>query len=561
MSSSASPLATLSRDPLLRRSASALALYRIAEFGPWVGMLVFAFAQGGATETGVVSLVLLLPTALFAPVGGALVDRFGAGTVLGWGYATQALAMAATAASLLAGADPVVSYALGALTATALTVTHPAHAVVSPAIARSAEQLVALNVVTGWVLSLGLVAAPALAGVILEVAGPGAVYAAGAACLVLAALLVLPLRLLAPPLASSGPTERRLGPLGSMVQGAGALLGGGPSTEIVLVLTATFVMVGAFDVLAVVLAVGELGLGDAGAGYLTAVHGLGAVLGATVALALVGRARLVPALVGAAVGGGLAFVLLGLSVSIVAAFVLLGAAGVARSVLEVTAQTLLQRVTPTALLARIFALKEALTMAAWGLGSALVPVLIAVGGIRLALLGTGAVVPLVVLLRLRQLARIDAAATVPVVAIALLRSMRLFRALPVPALEGVAHGAEDLVVSAGTAVVTEGERGDRYYAIADGTVRITRAGRELALLRRGQGFGEIALLRDVPRAATATAVTDAALLAIERDAFLVALTGHAETREVAQTMADEHVASFGEAVPGVGGPEPQREPG
>lgn len=547
MASSGSPLATLARDPVLVRAASALALYRIAEFGPWVGMLVFAYAQGGATETGIVSLALLVPTALLAPFGGTLVDRHGAGRVLAWGYAVQAVAMGATAASLLADADPLVSYALGAVTATALTVTHPAHAVVSPAIARSAEQLVALNAVTGWVLSLGLVVAPALAGLILEVGSPGAVYAVGAACLVVAALLVLPLRPLAPPLPGATASGSDGGALAQIVEGGNALLGGGPSTEIVLILAATFVMVGAFDVLAVVLAIGELGLGDSGAGYLTALHGLGAVIGAALALMLVGRARLVPILLGAAVGGGLAFVVLGLSISVIAAVLLVTAAGVSRSLLEVTAQTLLQRVTPTALLARMFAFKEGLGMAGWGVGSALVPVLIGIGGVRLALIGTGAVVPLVVVLRLKRLVRLDAAATVPVVAIALLRSMRLFRALPVPALEGVAHGAEEVTVSAGTAVVTEGERGDRYYAIADGTVRVTRAGRELATLGRGQGFGEIALLRDVPRTATVTAVTDAALLSIERAGFLVALTGHAETREVARAMADEHVASF--AVP------------
>src|SRR4029079_16022632 len=99
-------------------------------------------------------------------------------------YVAQATAMAATALSLLAGAPALVSYVLGAATATALVVTHPAHAVVSPGIARSTEQLVALNAVTGWILSLGLVLAPALAGLVLATSSPGTVYAAGAVCLV-----------------------------------------------------------------------------------------------------------------------------------------------------------------------------------------------------------------------------------------------------------------------------------------------------------------------------------------------------------------------------------------
>jgi MFS family permease len=193
------------RNPVLARVGAALALYRLAEFGPWIAILVFAYGHGGATSAGVVSLGLLVPTALAAPVAGPLIDRYGAGRVLFGGYAAQALAMGATAASMLAGAPPLVCYVFGAATATLLTVTHSAHAVMSPAIARTTEQLVALNAITGWILSVGLVVAPAGAGLILAVASPGAVYAAGSLCLIGAAALVLPLRGLV------GPLERSTG--------------------------------------------------------------------------------------------------------------------------------------------------------------------------------------------------------------------------------------------------------------------------------------------------------------------------------------------------------------
>ena len=142
-------LPALAADARLRREAGALALYRLAEFGPWVAMLVFAYSQGGTTATGLVSLSLLIPTALFAPFAGPLIDRYGASRVLLGAYVAQGLAMGCTAVSLLVGAPAVVSYALGAVTAMALAVTHPAHAVVSPGIARTTEQLVALNAVTG----------------------------------------------------------------------------------------------------------------------------------------------------------------------------------------------------------------------------------------------------------------------------------------------------------------------------------------------------------------------------------------------------------------------------
>jgi MFS family permease len=540
MAGGRSPLLALAADGRLRREALALALFRLAEFGPWVAMLVYAYAQGGATATGLVSLGLLVPTALSAPFGGPLIDRFGASRVLLAAYVTQALVMGATAVALLAGAPSPLVYALGALTAMALTVTHPAHAVVSPGIARTTEQLVALNAVTGWILSLGLVLAPALAGVILGLSSPGAVYAAGAVCLVAAAVLVVPLRDLVPPLAFDDelPPE---GTLRQLEEGARGLARPGPSREIVIVLVATFLMIGAFDVLAVALAVGTLGIGGSGAGYLTAIHGAGAVAGAMLSFVVVSRARLVPLMIVAALVGAAAFLLLGLRTTLGAAFAVAAVSGISRSMLEVTGQTLLQRVTSTAMLARVFAFKEGLAMGAWGVGSVLVPVAIAFAGITGALICTGAIVPVVVLLRLRPLLRVDSAVEVPVVTVALLRSLEVFRVLPVPALEGIAHTARRAVFPAGAAIVREGESGDCYYAIADGSVEVTREGVSLRTLGRGEGFGEIALLHNVSRTATVSALTAATLVEIDREAFLVAVTGHGHTRQRAELGASNRL--------------------
>jgi MFS family permease len=540
MAAGRSPLLALAADGRLRREALALALFRLAEFGPWVAMLVYAYAQGGATATGLVSLGLLVPTALSAPFGGPLIDRFGASRVLLAAYVTQALVMGATAAALLAGAPSLLVYALGALTAMALTVTHPAHAVVSPGIARTTEQLVALNAVTGWILSLGLVLAPALAGLILGLSSPGAVYAVGAVCLVAAALLVVPLRDLVPPLAVDDelPPE---GTLRQLEESARALARPGPSREVVIVLVATFLMIGAFDVLAVALAVGTLGIGGSGAGYLTATHGAGAVAGAMLSFVVVRRARLMPVMLVAALVAATAFLLLGMRTTLVAAFAVAAVSGISRTMLEVTGQTLLQRITSTAMLARVFAFKEGLTMGAWGVGSVLVPVAIAFAGIKGALICTGAIVPVVVLLRLRPLLRVDSAAEVPVVTVALLRSLEVFRALPVPSLEGIAHTARRVVFPAGAAIVRDGERGDCYYAIADGSVEVTREGASLRTLGRGEGFGEIALLHDVTRTATVSALTDATLVEIDREAFLVAVTGHGHTRQRADLVASSRL--------------------
>jgi len=131
---------------------------------------------------------------------------------------------------------------------------------------------------------------------------------------------------------------------------------------------------------------------------------------------------------------------------------------------------------------------------------------------------------------------------VPVVELSLLRSLPLFAPLGPPQLESLARELESVEVPAGEDVVREGEPGDRFYAIADGELEVTHDGRHLATLRRGDGFGEIALLRDVPRTATVTARTPARLYALQRGPFLAAVIAHPRAGEEAERMVGERLA-------------------
>jgi len=81
-------------------------------------------------------------------------------------------------------------------------------------------------------------------------------------------------------------------------------------------------------------------------------------------------------------------------------------------------------------------------------------------------------------------------------------------------------------MTAGQVVIAQGDEADRFYVIASGTVEVTQVpegGREPVVLRRmgeGEAFGEIGLLSGIPRTATVTAITDGALLALDKEAFL-----------------------------------------
>jgi CRP-like cAMP-binding protein len=100
-------------------------------------------------------------------------------------------------------------------------------------------------------------------------------------------------------------------------------------------------------------------------------------------------------------------------------------------------------------------------------------------------------------------------------------------------------------VPAGTELIRQGDPGDAYYAIAAGELNATKDGHFLRRCGRGEGVGEIALLRDIPRTATVTAHTDAIIYKLDRDPFLTAVTGHAPTQRQADHIADTRLATGG----------------
>jgi len=142
-----------------------------------------------------------------------------------------------------------------------------------------------------------------------------------------------------------------------------------------------------------------------------------------------------------------------------------------------------------------------------------------------------------------SLARFAAAVPVGEREFALLRGVPFLAVLPLATLETLARHAVRVPVLAGDVVIREGDVGDRFFIIDAGEVSISQDGEELRTDAPGGFFGEIALLRDVPRTATVTATRDGALLALDRDVFLSAVTGQDRSSETAHAVVSDRLAT------------------
>lgn len=524
------------RNRQLRRVELAFATFSGGEWAWWIAMLVYAYSQGGVTESGIVATVVLIPAAVFPPAMTVLGERYALGSILLAGYVAQAVSCASVAIALFAGAGPLIVYALLLGPAIAFTVTRPTQSSFAPGVARTPEELTATNVASGWIESVSMLAAPALAGVVLAGWSEATVFALVAVGGSLGAILVAPLRNVARPVPRSehrDPDPVRLGDALSFVRGDPE------AATLVFLLGAQGVAVGALGVLSVEFAQGVLHRGGDWVGYLNAAFGAGGVVAVLITARLVGRARLAGPFILALAAWSLSFVGLAAFSAAVSALLLIGVAGCARATFDVAGRTLLQRVARPDLLLRHFGLLEGLLMGACAVGALLVPLLVSLVGASFSWLCVGAILPLFAFTVGRRLLDIDRHATVPVVEVALLRSMPLFAPLPPPTLESLARALEPVSLPAGVDVIRQGDEGHQFYVIADGEVEIVRDGRKMAgTLGRGEALGEIALIYDVPRTATVTTRRQTQLYSLDRESFLRAVTGHPTVERSTRDLAD-----------------------
>ncbi len=535
-------------NPRLRRVVFAFAAFNLADWARWLSVLIYAFTRGGAAEAGAVSLLQLLPAALIAPLAASLGDRLRRDRVLLFSYVAQASFMAATAAAILSGSPAAVVYALAVVGACAITITRPAHGALLPWVARTPAELVAGNAASGMMEGLGILSGQAIAGIILQLAIPGISLLVAGFAASLAAAAVLRLGVAVPARAAAADTSA--GP-GSLAGLRTELLGGlvalarlpGPRT-IVLLLGLAAVVWGALDVLVPVLAINLAHIGPSGVGFLNAVMGFGGLVGSAVALSFGGRIRLaLPFLAGLLIWG-MPLAGIGLLPMPLVAGALLVCAGAGRTVMDVLGRTLLQRAAPDAVLTRVLGVVEGLYMAAFGLGAIIVPGLIAAAGPEGAFVIVGLLLPAAAVVAWNSLRAIDRDAHVPVRELTLLRGIPMFAPLAPAVLERLANNLEPVRAAAGEVVIRQGDAGDRVYLIVGGEVEFLVDGGHRRREGPGGLFGEIALLRRVPRTATVIARTDLELLALHRDVFLAAVAGDAASRLAADRIVAERLGAL-----------------
>jgi predicted MFS family arabinose efflux permease len=523
------------RNGDLCRATLAYAASVISEWSLGIGLLVYAYEHGGATTVGLTSLGVLVPSILIAPWTGRAADGPRPNRLVAVVYMVQAVALVVAAMFAFAGAPAVVAIVMVAVSVTASAFIRPAFSVVVPGLVTSASELTAANLLAGYCDSISILLGPLIASALLVVEGPATVFAACAGLAVLGTALTVPLIRLDPPPLPAGlqvdaPTTSLIGSVRGLAERPGAI-------SLLTVLGGQYVLIGALDMLYVILAVEVLDMGDSGPGYLSALFGFGALAGGAASTVLVGRRRLAPLLVVTMLVIIAGMLTLGATTTLVAAVIVLPLIGLSRTVLDLTGRMLLQRAAPQDALASVFAVMEASTTVGEVVGTVLVQITVAASGPRGAVAAVGAVMGVLLIATARQLQHIDASADAPVVKIRQLRVLPIFAPLPGPELEGIARAAKEISVPAGEPIVHEGDVGHHYYAITSGQVDVSMNGHHVRTMGRGQGFGEIALLADVPRTASAVAADDVTLLSIGRVPFLTAVTGHDVSARTAWSVA------------------------
>lgn len=527
----------MTRNISLLRLLGGFGLLNVAEWGFIAALSVHAYRAGGTLDVGLLGVRFVagaLSSAVLAPL---LVSRRGVLTMV---TLVRACLLGAAAAMALAGSAFLLVLLFVVLDAIVAAAYRPAQSRLMPTLAHSPEELMSAVASTSMAKTVGQAAGALLGGAAVEFVSAGTAMAGEAAVMLAAVLCTFGVGGSPAAVVEAVPTVRRLR---EGLSSFPSVLGDIHAWPLVLASVLRTLVRGLWGALLVVVALNLLHAGSSSVGLLQAASGLGVLIALPVTVAQIGRSRLALPCLMSFVAAGITVGLVSTASALYVVAVLVFLWGAAMAVADATSLSLLHRLLPTDAFSRTVAVMESLKLLTEGAGALLAPALVALFGLRAALVIAGLPLPLLMLVTWARVRSSDELAADRGTVVARLHRVPLFRGLDMASLEQLAALAEPVAVAAGQDPIRQGEPGDRFYVIQEGEADILIDGFRIRELGPGDDFGERALLRDTPRTATVHALSDMELLAIGRDAFLQAVTGEAgvsfEPRDLVRAPAVE----------------------
>ena len=527
------------RDPQLGRLMLTWAAWITVEWAFLIVVSVLAFDRGGVAAVGLTGAVRVLPAAVLGPLAATVSDRLPRPRVLAAVHLVWVVVALATAWLAAVDASLVAVLLVVGLGSVALAVFKPCVIATIPQLVRDPSQLIVANSAYSTVEAAGTVFGPALSGLLLATASPAAAFVVLAAVLALGGLAAISIRTPFQPSRRSASSTRRV--LLEPLRGFQALVAEPGTRAVFGLFMLQSTTRGFLNVFVVVLALSQFEGGQAQPGSLFAAVGIGGLMGAVVALSGGAVHR-------SAVWFALGITLWGIPVAViggwpdpVVAWSALAVLGLGNAVADIYGISLLNRLIPDHVAGRAWGAFSSTAAAGVAVGSLGAPLLIAFVGLSWAMGIIGGLLALSPLLLWRQLGSVDAAAAADPEAVALLRGVPTFAPMTCIALERLARATQELHLLDAEPVVCEDDMGDLFYVVVAGQVLVSQAGRERRRLGPGDSFGEIALLKSVPRTASVVSVGSTRLLSIDGDSFVAAVTGHRVAEQLAQDAADDRL--------------------
>jgi CRP-like cAMP-binding protein len=472
---------------------------------------------GGTLDVGLIGIRLLAGAVSSAVLAPLLASRKGALSTIAL---LRACLLGVAAATEIAGSPYLVVLLFVVADAVAAAVYRPAQSRLMPSLARSPLELTQAVAGTSMAKTIGQAAGALLAGGAIELVSPGTAMAGEAGVMLLAVLGSLGIR--GTPATDSGqPPNRVRDGLSAFPE----VLRNVSAWPLVVASVLRTLVRGLWGALLVVVALHLLHAGSSSVGLLQASTGIGVLIALPLTASQIGRAELALPCIASFVSAGVAVGLIGATSALPVVAVLVCIWGAAMAFADATSISLLHRILPSHLFARTVAVMESMKLVSEGVGALLAPALVALFGLRTALVVGGLPLPVLMIFTWVRVRRSDELAAGRGFVVSLLHGVDLFHALDMASLEQVAAAATEINVDAGDQPITQGDAGDRFYVIESGRAEVLIDGFRVREIGPRESFGERALLRDTPRTATIRALTEMRLLVVERDAFMDALTG------------------------------------